>query len=57
MKNYEITITLVANRKPTLDELHDFLFCRIRDGDLKYKITILKQEDLCKKNTTGTKRL
>ena len=38
MKIYEITIKLEANRKPSLDELHDFFFCRIRDRDLKYTI-------------------
>ena len=32
---YEINIKLTANRKPKLDELNDFLFCRIRDNDLK----------------------
>ena len=44
MKNYEIIITLVANRKPKLFELHDYLFCRMRDGDLKYKIIKVDNE-------------
>ena len=50
MRNYEIIITLFANRKPTLNELHDFLFCRIRDGDLKYRI-IKKQNEEKEKRT------
>ena len=35
---YEIVITLHSNRKPTLSELNDFLFCKIRDKDLRYTI-------------------
>tara|TARA_B100000941_G_C28151023_1_gene372509 strand:+ start:456 stop:599 length:144 start_codon:yes stop_codon:yes gene_type:complete len=44
MKEYEITIKLVANRKPSLDELHDFFFCRIRDKDLKYTVKKLRKK-------------
>ena len=43
MNNYEIIIRLVSNRKPTLREIHDFLFCRMRDGDLKYTITKIEK--------------
>ena len=43
MNNYEIVIRLVSNRKPKLDDIHDFLFCRIRDRDLKYTITKIEQ--------------
>ena len=45
MKVYEITIKLEANRKPSLDELHDFFFCRIRDRDLKYTIKKRKKKE------------
>ena len=45
MKIYEITIKLEANRKPSLDELHDFFFCRIRDKDLKYSIKKKKKKE------------
>ena len=44
MKVYEITIKLEANRKPTLDELHDFFFCRIRDRDLKYTVRKIRKK-------------
>lgn len=44
MKEYEIIIKLVANRKPSLDELHDFFFCRIRDRDLKYTVKKLRKK-------------
>ena len=44
MKEYEIIIKLVANRKPSLDELHDFFFCRIRDKDLKYTVKKLRKK-------------
>ena len=44
MKEYEITIKLVANRKPTLEELHDFFFCRIRDKDLKYTVRKIRKK-------------
>ena len=44
MKEYEITVKLVANRKPTLDELHDFFFCRIRDKDLKYTVKKIRKK-------------
>jgi len=54
VRNYEIIITLVANRKPKLDELHDFLFCRMRDGDLKYKI--IKVDNEQKEKTTNNIR-
>ena len=35
---YEIVIKLNTSRRPTLAELNDFLFCRIRDNDLKYTV-------------------
>mgnify|MGYP004389640701 CR=1 FL=1 len=38
---YEIIIKLNANRRPTLAELNDFLFCRIRDNDLKYTVNTM----------------
>ena len=46
MKEYEIIIKLVANRKPSLDELHDFFFCRIRDRDLKYTVKKLRKKEI-----------
>ena len=35
---YEIIIKLNASRRQKLAELNYFLFCRIRDNDLKYTI-------------------
>jgi len=49
---YEIVITFVANRKPKLSELNDFLFCRIRDNDLKYTINTKAEPMELKKEKT-----
>ena len=35
---YEVVIKLNASRRPTLAEVNDFLFCRIRDNNLKYTV-------------------
>jgi len=51
---YEIIIKLNASRRPTLAELHDFLFCRIRDNDLKYTVNT-KEEPMELKRDDGKK--
>ena len=43
MNNYEIIIRLVSNRKPTRTELHDFLFCRMRDNNLVYTVARIEK--------------
>ena len=51
---YEINIKLTANRK--LDELNDFLFCRIRDNDLKYSVTVIEEPMLLQKDGFNDKK-
>ena len=54
---YEINIKLTANTKPKLDELNDFLFCRIRDNDLKYAVTVIEEPMLLQKDGVNDKKL
>ena len=53
---YEINIKLTANRKPKLDELNDFLFCRIRDNDIKYSVTVIEEPMLLQKDGVNDKK-
>ena len=48
---YEIVIKLNANKKPTLAQLNDFLFCRIRDNNLKYTVNTKEEPMELKKES------